>query len=88
MNKKAIKYIIILLLVPLIASFIIAIATDNKGFSNNQNSQYNGIDIPDYNTNDITKEVKRSNTFIYFSVFSLIFISGGVFIYVKSKRGL
>lgn len=89
MNKKAIKYIIIFLLVPLIVSFVIAIITDNRGFNNKPNtSSYNGIDIPDYNTNDINKQIKRSNSFIYLSVFSLVFISGGVLLYIKAKRGI
>lgn len=90
MNKKVIKYTILFLLVPLIVSFIIAILTDNRGFDSktNNSSSYNGIDIPDYSTNNINKRIKRSNGFIYVSVFSLVFISGGVLIYVKSKRGL
>ncbi len=85
MNKKAMKYIIILLFIPLIILFIIRITNYNK--INNMDTSYNGIDIPNYK-NDKNNIIKRSDHYIYLSVFSLVFISGGVYLYIKSKRGL
>ena len=48
MGKKATKYIIILLLVPLLVSLVIAIATDDKGFNYSSSSGYDGVDISNY----------------------------------------
>ena len=88
MGKKATKYIIILLLVPLLVSLVIAIATDNKGFNYSSSSGYDGVDIPDYQTNNITTEVKRSNTYIYVSAFTLVCAGGAILLFIKKKRGI
>ena len=88
MGKKATKYIIILLLVPLLGSLVIAITTDNKGFNYSSSSGYDGIDAPSYQTNNITTEVKRSNTYIYASVFTLVCAGGAVLLFIKNKRGI
>lgn len=87
MNKKAIKYVILLLIVPLLSSLIIALVTDNQGF-NNKDTGYDGINIPDYNKTDTVEEIKRSDGYIYFNIFLLITISGGALIYIKQKRGI
>lgn len=88
MGKKATKYIIILLLVPLLVSLIIAIATDNKGFNYSSSYGYDGIDIPNYNTNNVTTEIKRSNTYIYASAFTLVCTGGAILLFIKHKRGI
>lgn len=88
MGKKATKYIIILLLVPLLVSLVIAIATDDKGFNYSSSSGYDGIDIPNYQTNNITTEVKRSNTYIYASAFTLVCAGGAILLFIKKKRGI
>ena len=67
MKKKAIKYTIFLLILPLIISIIIAITTDGQGFNDEPSNNYNGIDIPNYNENSIEHEIKSSNTFMYFA---------------------
>ncbi|MBO5182834.1 MAG: hypothetical protein J6B64_00310 [Bacilli bacterium] len=88
MKKKAIKYTIILLFIPLIISIIIAIATDSKGFENEPiNGNYNGMDIPEYNNSKIKQEVKNNDVFVYFSVFTLVIGTCGVWFYIKNKRG-
>lgn len=88
MNKKAIKYTIIFLVVPLILSLSIAIATDNKGFSK-ENAGYDGMNISNQEEiNTTVGEIKRSNTYIYFCLFSLITISAGALVYIKQKRGI
>lgn len=87
MKKKAIKYTIIFLLVPLVLSLSIAIATDNQGF-NKENTGYDGINISNNKKTTATEEIKRSNTYIYFSLFTFIVISGGALVYIKQKRGI
>lgn len=85
MKKKAIKYTIFLLILPLIVSIVIAITTDNKGFNDIQSDNYNGIDIPNYNNNSIEYQIKNSSTFIYLSIFTLVTISCGIWYYIKKK---
>lgn len=87
MKKKAIKYTIIFLVIPLILSLSIAIATGNQGFNEN-NTGYDGINIPDYGKTTKDEEIKRSNEFMYISLFTLLAISGGALIYIKHKRGI
>lgn len=87
MKKKAIMYTILFLIVPLILSLSIAIATDNQGF-NKQNTGYDGINVQNHKKTTTTEEIKRSNTYIYFSLFTFIVISGGILVYIKQKRGI
>lgn len=84
MGKKAIKYLIILLIVPLIISLIIAIVSGKA--ENNSNDSYNSLDGK-FNHGNYTEEdeIKRSDPFIYLSVFTLVIIGSGVWIYVKNK---
>lgn len=84
MGKKAIKYLIILLIVPLILSLLIAIFSGKA--VNNSNDSYNSLN-GDFKHSDFTKEeqVRRSEPFIYLSVFSLVIIGSCVWIYVKNK---
>lgn len=85
MKKKAIKYTIFLLILPLLVSIIIAITTNGQGFNDEPSGNYNGIDIPSYNENSIEHEIKSSNTFIYLSVFTLVVVSSGIWFYIKKK---
>lgn len=88
MKKKVTKYIIFLLLIPLIVSFTIAIMTNNNGLEYQNDYNYNGIDIPEYKTNTKTNKIKTSNTYIYASVFTLVCVSSAVLIFIKKKRGI
>ena len=84
MGKKAIKYLIILLVVPLIISLLIAIFNGNSDDS--INDSYNSIDGTYTHQNYTYEEqVKGSNTFIYLSVFSFVILGVGVWVYVKNK---
>lgn len=87
MKKKAIKYTIIFLLIPLILSLSIAIATDNQGFSK-EDTGYDGINILNNKETTTIEEIKRSNTYIYFSLFSFLAVSGIALVYIKQKRGI
>lgn len=87
MKKKAIKYTIIFLVIPLILSLSIAIATGNQGFNKN-NDGYDGINVQNNKEDTAIDEIKRSNTYIYISLFTFITISGGILIYIKQKRGI
>lgn len=87
MKKKAIKYTIIFLVVPLILSLSIAIATGNQYF-NKKNTGYDGINIQNNKEDTNIVEIKRSNTYIYVSLFTFMAISGGILIYIKQKRGI
>ena len=88
MKQKAIKYTILLLLVPLMISLMIAIITDNKGIEYNTTEGYNGLDSPEYGTVTVNEEIKKSNTYIYITLFAFIAVSGGILIYIKQKRGI
>lgn len=88
MKQKAIKYTIILLLVPLMISLMIAIITDNKGINYNEPDGYNGLDAPEYGTVTLNEEIKKSNTYIYITIFTFVAISGGILVYIKQKRGI
>lgn len=84
MEKKALKYLIIFLLIPLIVSLFIAIFSGKA--SGDVNNSYDSIDGTTTHENyTYEEEIKRSNTFIYLSVFSLVVIGVGVWIYVKKK---
>ena len=83
MKKKALKYTIFLLLIPIIITIMLSLVQD-KGMETN--NQYDGIDIPEYKDTRVD-DIKRSSTYAYISIFSLLFISGGTWIYVKKKGG-
>ncbi len=84
MGKKAFKYFIILLIIPLIVSLLIALFSGYDG--TNYQSSYDSIDGTSTHKNyTYTEEVKRSNTFVYLSVFTFVVIGVGVWAYVKKK---
>ena len=85
MKKKAIKYTIFLLILPLIISLVIAIYTDGKGFEDEPSGNYNGVDIPDYDVYSNEYQVKSSDTFIYLSGVTLVVASSGIWFYIKKK---
>ena len=85
MKKKVIKYTIFLLFIPLIASLIIAIATDGKGYQTN-NDSYDYLDTPNYDK--IENQVQDDSSYIYFSVFTFVIVSCGIWFYIQNKRGL
>ncbi len=85
MKKKAIKYTIFLLIIPLLVSLIISLSTGEDAFDQPASGNYNGIDIPTYNNNTLEHKVKSSNTFIYLSVSALVIVSCGVWLYIKKK---
>ena len=86
MQKKAIKYIIILLVVPLIISLIISFAGMQRI---SPSDSYDSINGTTNNKNYVYDEkVKSSSTFVYLSVFTLIVIGVGTWVYVKKKGEL
>lgn len=83
MKQKVIKYTILLLLIPVVISIILGfMQTDEEKKYPNDN--YDGIDIPTY-SNTKVDEIKRSNTYVYTSIFGLLIVAGGVWYYVKIK---
>ena len=81
MEKKALKYLLILLIIPLLVSLYIALFS---GY--NYKSSYDSIDGTSNHTNyTYQEEIKRSNTFVYLSVFTLVVVGVGVWVYVKKK---
>mgnify|MGYP003448387749 CR=1 FL=1 len=70
--------------ISIIISLFIAVATGKT--DSHTNKSYNSVD-GSFNHGNYTyqEEVKRSNTFIYLSVFSLVIIGVGVWVYVKNK---
>lgn len=83
MEKKAIKYLIILLVIPLIVSILIAIFSDQGQPS--QTGRYDSLNgTVEYN-NSYQNQIKSSNTFIYLSVFTFVIVGVGVWVYVKKK---
>ena len=84
MEKKALKYLLILLIVPLVISILIAIFSGQDGPS--QTGGYDSLNgTVEYNNNTYEKNIKKSNTFIYLSVFTFVVVGAGVWIYVKKK---
>lgn len=91
MKKKALKYTIFLLLIPLTASLLIAIITNNGNINNNSNNiseNENNGKIPDFSNKTTVEEIKSTNTYMYISVFTLCVISGVVLIYIKKEKGI
>ena len=88
MGKKALKYLIILLIVPIIISIIIAISTGQADGSST-NNRYDSI-TGEFNDNGYTKEeqVKRSNPYIYLSVFIFVVSGVCVWVYLKKKESI
>lgn len=83
MKQKVIKYTILLLLIPVIISMVLAfMQTDEEKKYPNDN--YDGLNIPTYSDTKVD-EIKRSNPFIYTSIFGLLIVAGGVWYYVKKK---
>ena len=85
MKKKAIKYTIFLLILPLIISLAIAIYTGGEGFEDAPSGNYNGVDIPEYNVYSNEYQLKNSDTFMYLSVITLVVVSSGIWFYIKKK---
>jgi hypothetical protein len=83
MKKKVIRYVILLLLIPVVISTVLAIIQGNEQNKINVNND-SDLDIPTYSDNSID-EFKRSNSYIYASIFGLLIVSGGVWYYVKMK---
>ena len=48
------------------------------------NDNYDGMDIPTYSDTKVD-EIKRSNPYVYASIFGLLIVAGGVWYYVKIK---
>lgn len=85
LKQKTLKYIILLLLIPLIISLILAIAgykTQNYGPSRGYDS-ISGNTNDDYYTYD--EQVRRSNGYIYITVLAFVTIGACVWIYVRKK---
>lgn len=83
MKEKVIKYTILLLLIPVTISIILGfMQTDEEKEYLNDN--YDGMDIPTYSDTKVD-EIKRSNTYVYASIFGLLIVAGGVWYYVKIK---
>lgn len=85
MKKKAIKYTIFLLILPLIISLAISIYTGGEGFEDAPSGNYNGVDIPEYNVYSNEYQLKNSDTFMYLSVITLVVVSSGIWFYIKKK---
>lgn len=85
MKKKAIQYTIIFLVVPLILSLLIAIATRDKITDSNA---YDGINITNNEVENTEVEVKAGNMHIYLTLFVFVAVSGAVLIYIKQKRDI
>ena len=83
MKKKALKYTIFLLLITIVITIMLSLVQDKEMETNNQ---YDGIDIPEYKDTRVD-DIKRSSTYAYISIFGLLIISGGTWIYVKKKGG-
>lgn len=83
MKQKVIKYTILLLLIPVIISIVLSfMQTDEE--KKYPNDSYDGMDIPTYSDTKVD-EIKRSNPYVYVSIFGLLIVAGGVWYYVKKK---
>ena len=83
MKQKVIKYTILILLIPVIISIVLAfMQVDEEKKYHNDN--YDGMDIPTYSDTKVD-EIKRSNPYVYVSIFGLLIVAGGVWYYVKKK---
>ena len=83
MKQKVIKYTILLLLIPVIISIILSFMQTNEE-KEYPNDNYDGMDIPTYSDTKVD-EIKRSNPYVYASIFGLLIVAGGVWYYVKKK---
>ena len=83
MKQKVIKYTILLLLIPVIISIFLSFMQmdEEKKYPNDN---YDGMDIPTYSDTKVD-EIKRSNPYVYVSIFGLLIVAGGVWYYVKKK---
>ena len=79
MEKKALKFLIALFVVPIIIAIVFALTTDNKtpiGPSHSDNHESSRV---------ITQQTNNTSTFIYISVFTLVVIGVGIWAFVKKK---
>lgn len=88
MKKKTLKYIAILLIIPFIIS--LSIALYNSATYNYDDNNYDSINGDFNHTNNYTREenIKRSDPFIYLSIFTFIIAGVGVWVYVRKKGEL
>lgn len=86
MTKKALKYVLIFLIIPLVVSIILALSSGSRIEPGDSYDSLNGTN----NAGNYTyqEEIKSSNTFLYLSVFLLLMIAGGTWYYVKKKGEL
>lgn len=85
MNKKAFKYFILLLIVPLLVSLILSFTSLGEPKAD-KNDDVGGLYIPEYKTDSENYIIKSSNTYIYSCVFILLFIGGTVYLFVCKKK--
>ena len=85
LKKKTLKYIILLLLIPLFISLGLAIF----GYSSNDYGPGMGYDSVsgNYGKNNYTydEQVRKSNGYIYITVFTFVVLGAGVWYYVRKK---
>lgn len=88
MKKKTLKYLVFLLIIPFIIS--ISIALYNSTSYNYDDSNYDSIDGNFNHPTNYSKEesIKKSDPFIYLSIFTFIIAGVGVWVYVKKKGDL
>ena len=88
MKKKTLKYLVILLIIPFIIS--LSIAFYNGTTYKYDDSGYDSIEGDFNHPNRYTKEeeIKRSDPFIYLSIFTFIIAGVGIWVYVKKKGEL
>lgn len=82
MTKKAIKYTIILLLIPIIVSIILSFT--NLNIDSGPSENFNSIDVSTYKNVD-NDSIKSNNTFLYLSVFTFVAIGAASLLYIKKK---
>lgn len=85
MNKKAFKYFILLLVVPLLVSLMLSFTNLGKP-KVDKNDDIGGLYIPEYKTNSENYIIKSSDTYIYSCVFIFIIMGGIVYLFVCKKK--
>ena len=85
MKKKAVKYFILLLIVPLVISFILSF-TSVGDVKTNPNSNVGGLYIPEYQTNTQDYMIKSSSAYAYTCIFGLLALGGFVYMIVCKKK--
>ena len=92
MKEKVIKYLIFILLIPIMFIIILSITNSKKDLNydigikdSTRNDEVGNLYIPSHNNNSYEYQIKTSNSYAYLSVIGLVLIFGATYVFFVRK---